>query len=234
MNAVNLLPSKHRPRQATGGKQGSSFVLLGVLGALVIAVLVYVMSVNSINQAKGDIAQAQAQATQANAQADALGAYGNFAKVKQERIADVKKLAQNRVDWERVVRELAHVLPSGVWITKADAAESAADATAATPSTVSSGPQVDLSGCAFSQPDVARAIVRLRELEGATDVSLDHSTRPEQQAGSSSSSSSAGGTACGEHGGQPNIEFAVTVTLDPATGKPYAPGKVPTSLGGGQ
>src|SRR4051794_8594552 len=120
MNAVNLLPHKHRPRQATGGGQGSSFLLLRVLGALVIAVLVYVMSVNSINEAKGDITQAQAEAARANAQADALGAYGNFAKVKQERVADVKKLAEDRTDWERVVRELAHVLPSGVWITKAE------------------------------------------------------------------------------------------------------------------
>jgi Tfp pilus assembly protein PilN len=232
MNAVNLLPAKHRPRQATGGKRGSSFVLLGMLAVVVVAVLVYVMSINSINQAKGDIAQANAQAAQANAQADALGAYGNFAKVKQARLADVKKLAEGRMDWERVVRELAHVLPSGVWINKADASDTSADATAATSTTVSSGPQVILTGCAFSQPDVARTSVRLRELDGATDVSLDHSTRPDQQP--SSGGNAGGSTTCGQHAGQPNIEFGMTVSLSPPTGTPYVPGKVVTSLGGGQ
>jgi Tfp pilus assembly protein PilN len=235
MNAVNLLPNKHRPRQATGGGQGSSFVLLGVLGAIVIAVLVYVMSVNSLNQAKSDISEAQAQAAQANAQADALGAYGNFAKVKQERVADVKKLAENRTDWERVVRELAHVLPNGVWMTKAEASDSAADAAATTPnsSTTASGASVILNGCAFSQPDVARTIVRLRELDGATDVTLDHATRPEVQS-SSSASGDAGSTGCGAHAGQPNVEFQVNVALAPEHGTPYTPGKVAASLGGGQ
>jgi Tfp pilus assembly protein PilN len=243
MNAVNLLPPKHRPRQATGGKNGSSLVLIGTLAAVVVAVLVYVLSVNSINDSKSKIAEAQAEAQRANAQADALGAYGNFAKVKQERVSTVKRLAQERVDWERVVRELAHVLPSGVWITKADASDTAsasAGGDAATPAAATTGaagtPTIDITGCAFSQPDVARTMVRLRQLEGASDVELDHSTRAEQAAssGSDSSGSSGGEGGCGTRGGQPNVEFEVKVTLDHATSAPYVPGKVPTSLGGGQ
>jgi hypothetical protein len=81
---------------------------------------------------------------------------------------------------------------------------------------------------------VARTIVRLRELDGATDVSLDHATRPEAQTSSSSSSSDAGSSTCGEHGGQPNVEFQVMVTLAPTTAKPYVDGQVAASLGGGQ
>ena len=232
MRAVNLLPAKHRPRQATGGKQGSSFVLLGVLGAVVVAVLVYVLTANSINESKGNIAQAQAEAARANAQADALGAYGNFAKVKQQRVDTVRKLAEDRVDWERFVREMAHVLPNGVWITKTDASDSAIDATTPTATTTSAGPQVDLTGCAWNQPDVARTIVRLRELDGASDVQLDHSTRPEDA--SSSTAGSGGGATCGEHGGRPNIEFEINLSLAPVKGQPYVPNKVAKSLGGGQ
>jgi Tfp pilus assembly protein PilN len=241
MNAVNLLPAKHRPRQATGGKQGSSFVLLGVLAVAVVAVLVYVMSVNSINDAKTKIADAQAEATRASAQADALGAYGNFAKVKEERVTRVKQLAQGRVDWERVLREVAHVLPSGVWVTKADAADTAdgaaagnapasAPATAAT--TAGAGPQITLQGCAPSQPAVAETIVRLRHLQGASDVQLDHSTRPESSG--SSSSSSSGGDDCGMSHGSQNYEFEVKVSLESPKPAAYVPGKVPASLGGGQ
>jgi Tfp pilus assembly protein PilN len=243
MNAVNLLPSKHRPRQATGGKQGSSFVLLGVLAAVVIALFVYVMSVNSINDSKTKIADAQAQAARANAQADALGAYGNFAKVKQDRVARVKQLAQGRVDWERVLREVAHVLPNGVWMTAADAADApsdaagagAANASASTGTTpAASGPQLTLTGCAPSQPVVAETIVRLRHLQGASDVQLDHSSRPDDQAASSSSSSSSGGTDCGTTHGSTNYQFEVKVSLESPKPADDSPRSVPASLGGGQ
>jgi Tfp pilus assembly protein PilN len=235
MNAVNLLPPKHRPRQATGGKSGSSFVLVGVLGAIVVAVLVYVLSANSINDSKTKIAEAQAETARANAQADALGAYGNFAKVKQQRVASVKDLAQKRTDWERVVLELAHVLPSGVWITNASASDSGDPAatsgspTAAPSTTTGGGASLDLAGCATSQKAVARTIVRLRQMQGASDVSLDHSTRP---AASGSSGGDSGG--CGETGGSSNFEFKATVAFEKAKAAPYKRGQVPTSLGGGQ
>jgi Tfp pilus assembly protein PilN len=238
MRAVNLLPAKHRPRQAGGGKQGSSFVLLGVLGALVVAVLLYVVTVNGINNSKTEIAQAQAEAQRANAQADSLGAYGNFAKVKQDRVSSVKKLASGRIDWERVLREVAHVLPSGVWVNKADAQDATGGATTTTTSTSSSTsgssaaqPQITLAGCAWSQPAVAEALVRLRQLDGATDVTLDHSTRPEDT-GSSGSGDTTG--SCGMHNGQPNFDFQMTVVLSSSVGETDAVGKVVDSLGGGQ
>jgi Tfp pilus assembly protein PilN len=244
MNAVNLLPAKHRPRQATGGKQGSSFVLLGVLAAVVVAVLVYLMSVNSINDSKTKIADAQAEAARASAQADALGAYGNFAKVKQDRVTRVKQLAQGRVDWERLLREIAHVLPTGVWVTKADASDTPDEASAggtgsapaapgASATTASAtAPSITLQGCAPSQPAVAATIVRLRHLQGASDIELDHSTRPESAGASSGSGSSS--TDCGTSHGSTNYEFQVKVTLESPKPAPYVSGKVPASLGGGQ
>jgi Tfp pilus assembly protein PilN len=251
VNAVNLLPQKHRPRQATGGKQGSSFVLLGVLGAIVVAVLVYVLSANSINSAKTDIAQAKADTVRANAQADALGAYGNFEKVKADRVKSVQDLATSRIDWERTLREVAHVLPSGVWITNADASDTpttdggtgavpaapagGTGASAAQPA--ATGPTVALKGCAPSQDAVAETLVRLRQLQGATDVTLDHSTKPDAataSGGSSSSAGSASATDCGTTNGATNYEFQVNVSLESPKPSPDASGQVPASLGGGQ
>jgi Tfp pilus assembly protein PilN len=240
MNAVNLLPPKHRPRQSTGGKQGSSLVLLGVLGAIVVAVLVYVLSVNSINDSKTKIAQAQAEAARANAQADALGAYGNFAKVKQDRVARVKQLAEGRIDWERTLHEVASVLPNGVWVTGADAADTpdagssgsgSGTAGAAPGTSTATGPQITLQGCAPSQPAVANTIVRLRHLQGASDIELDHSTRPESKG---AGSSGGGADDCGETNGNTNYEFEVKVSLESPKPAPYKPGQVPARLGGGQ
>src|SRR3954471_22071704 len=132
MKAVNLLPEKHRPRKPTGGQSKSGFVLLGVLGALLVGVLAYVLTLNSINSSKTKITEATVEAARLNDQANSLGPYGDFAKIKAERVASVKQLAQGRFDYERMVRELAHVLPNDVWLTNASAS-SVADSTTGAP-----------------------------------------------------------------------------------------------------
>jgi Tfp pilus assembly protein PilN len=236
MRAVNLLPEKHRPRRSSGGKSGSAYVLLGVLGLVVAAMLVYVMTLNSINSAQTDIAEAEAATTQANAQADQLGAYGDFANVKAERVAAVKQLADGRVDWERMVRELAHVLPTGVWIknasaTAAGSADGTTGATTDPAAAVPTGPTLTLTGCASSQAQVADTLVRLRQLQGATEVDLDHSTKPNETGAASDSASSSG--TCGSTGGESNYDFQVSVTFEAPTSGDKS-GNVPARLGGGE
>ena len=237
-----------KPPRPTGSKQGSSYVLLGGLGVAVVAVLLYVLTLNSINQAKTDIATAKNETAQANAQAEQLGAYGDFAKVKTERVEAVKQLAGTRMDWERLVRELAHVLPNGVWIQNASAADSAANAGTGTTAPTSAatgtgtpaadGPSLTLEGCATDQRTVADTLVRLRELQGATDVKLDHSAAPEPgsaTAGSTApSTSGSGGGDCGKTDGRDNYEFEAIVTFEPVSPESAKSGKVPARLGGGQ
>jgi Tfp pilus assembly protein PilN len=237
MRAVNLLPEKHRPRRSTGGKSGSSYILLGVLGLVVGAVLMYVVTLNSINSAKTGIAEAEAATLQANAQADQLGAYGDFAKVKEQRVAAVKQLADGRMDWERVVRELAHVLPEGVWIQNASASEvptEAGEPASSDQGTVVAGPTLTLTGCAPDQAVVADTLVRLRQLQGAVDVKLDHSTKPDETASSSSGDSASSAGNCGASGGESNYEFQAAVTLEAPMSGSGQPGNVPARLGGGE
>jgi Tfp pilus assembly protein PilN len=245
MNAVNLLPEKHRPRKPTGGKGGSGYVLLGVLGAVLLAVLGYVLTLNSINSSKSQITAAKVEAARLNDEANSLGPYGDFAKIKAERVASVKTLAEQRFDYERLVLELAHVLPQDVWLTSAAASATGADAGAAgaastTPAptaaaTPGAGPTLTLQGCARDQSEVAVTLVRLRELQGASDVTLEHSTRGADSSSTASTpAASAGGTgdqSCGDTGGKPNYAFQADVTFAPLTGT--SPDKVPNRLGGG-
>ena len=247
MRAVNLLPEKHRPRRPTGEHRGSSYVLLGVLGAVVVGVLLYVLTANSINEAKTEIADAKAETQRANAQAQQLGAYGDFAKVKAERVQSVKTLAGSRMDWERLVRELAHVLPAGVWIQNASASdgstpESGGSASPApTPpggTPAPAGPTLTVKGCAESQREVAVTLGRLREMQGATDVKLDSSAAESESSGGSGSSTpppSSSGTSgdCGETGGKSNYAFQAVVSFEQPKA-PEKPGNVPARLGGGQ
>jgi Tfp pilus assembly protein PilN len=243
MNAVNLLPEKNRPRKASSGGQGrSSYIALGVLGAVLIGLLVYVLTLNSINSSKTQITEAKAQAAQLEAQANSLGAYGDFAKIKTDRVLSVQQLAKGRFDWERLVRELAHVLPTDVWLVNASASASGAPdgaaAPAATPgATPSTDPSLSLQGCARDQSQVAVTLVRLRELQGATDVSLEHSTAGADAApGSTAPAPSSGGlgdSGCGSTHGKPNYSFQADVTFATPTATDPGTGKVPNRLGGG-
>ncbi|MEA2367691.1 MAG: hypothetical protein QOH38_409, partial [Thermoleophilaceae bacterium] len=121
MNPVNLLPAKHRPRTPTGGQQGSAYVVVGILGALLVLAVFYVLTVNGVNTNKGKVAEAKAATARAEARAGELGAYGNFSQVKQQRVQSVKQLADGRIDWERLTRGLARLLPNQVWLISASA-----------------------------------------------------------------------------------------------------------------
>ena len=245
MKAVNLLPEKHRPRKPSGGQGKSGYVALGVLGAVLVGLLVYVLTLNSINDSKTKITEATAEAARLNEQANSLGPYGDFAKIKAERVKSVEMLAQGRFDYERLVRELAHVLPTTVWLVNASASSVAPDsATAGTSgaplppagaAAPASGPTLKLQGCARDQSQVAVTLVRLRELQGAVDVSLDHSTRGNDDSASApaapAGASSGGDAGCGTTDGKPNYSFEANVTFAPPAGP--GPDTVPDRLGGG-
>jgi Tfp pilus assembly protein PilN len=256
MKPVNLLPTKDRPRTPTGTKQGSSYVVIGVLGAILVMTLIYVTTVNDINSRKGAVAKAKAETVQAQARADSLASYGNFRQVKQERVSSVQQLAGGRVDWERLARGLARVLPGGVWLLTASAsasgtpsasgASSPASSTPATPSSGSAagagaGPQVELTGCAPSEPVVAATLVRLRELSGAQDVQLNDMTQPDTPTATggapSGSTPPSGGSAasgdCGRSHGKTNYKWDATVIFAPVSSSQTSNEKVPASLGGG-
>jgi Tfp pilus assembly protein PilN len=253
MNAVNLLPPKHRPRTPTGGQQGSAYVVVGVLAGLLVLVLFYVLTVNGINSRKSEVARAKGETVQAQARAASLSGYGDFSKVKQERVSSVKQLAQGRIDWERLARGLARVLPENVWLLTANASStgqpssggsSSGASTPPSPSpspspsgsssaTAATGPKVEVTGCAPGHAEVAVTLVRLRELSGATDVTLNEISRPEKTAGSSVAGGGTDSSECGQTHGNVNAKWDATITFAQNPGASQGAGKVPNSLGGG-
>ena len=241
MNAVNLLPAKHRPRTPTGGKQGSSYAVIGVLGTVLLMVLLYVLTANGINTKKDTVARTKAETAQAETRARSLSSYGNFVQTKEQRVSSVKQLASGRIDWERLSRGLAHVLPSDVWLISATASATgstngSSPAANATPGGGGS-PSLSISGCARNQHEIAVALVRLKELSGAQDVQLGGIEQPDAAgtggAPAGSGAGSGGSQDCGTTGKDVNYKFDATVTLKPNPGSGPADQKVPASLGGG-
>jgi Tfp pilus assembly protein PilN len=202
---INLLPARYQPARASGQRPGIGYAAIGTLAALLVMVLLYVVTNNSINDAKEKTAKAQAEQQVAQVRIGQLQAYGDFAQLKQSREAAVKGVAQVRFDYERLMREVALVLPHDTYLTSFSASGGAA--------TTATGPTLTVSGCAPSHPGVATVIVRLRKLHSVTDVNL-------------SNSSKSGTPPC-------KVTWAATLTFNPETA-PTVQEPVPARLGGGQ
>jgi hypothetical protein len=254
MRAVNLLPEEFRPRQPAGDARGAHIVL-GVLGALLVMALAYAVTANQVNSRKTEVATAEAEAEQAEAKARAGGSFTDFRRIKETRLASVKELAQVRFDWERLLRELALVMPEDTWIldmnasttsTDASSPGGAADSSSPTPSTSSPSasapaggaaaagaisPTLHISGCALKQPDVAVLMVRLRKLHRVTDVQLGESMQEEDEGASAGGGDSASENTDGCGGKR--FKFDMTVTFFPMDPDSVKPLRVPASLGGG-
>ena len=241
MRPINLLPEKHRARTPGAGASGGAYVLVGILAGLLLMLLAFVVTTNQINSRKDQTTRAENEARQAEAKAASLQSFGDFSQVKEQRVQSVKQLAEGRFDWERLVRELAHVLPERVYLTDVDAA-AVPEQTGTTPAAsggVPGGPALQLTGCARRQPDVAVTMLRLRRLHRAIDVRLAESTRDPDAA---STAGTPAGTPAGSTGGEgapecPYYTFDATVAFNATPAEAARPDgenvRIPASLGGG-
>ena len=231
MRPVNLLPQSARPYVASGKAGGGSYIVIGVLAALVLAVAAYVLTTNKITTKQNDIAQAQQQTKAAQAKSAGLEKYGEFNQVAAARVQSVGSLAVNRIDYERLLRETSRVLPAGVWLSSLDAEASGGStepAAAGSTSTTATNPSVHLIGCAPSQDSVATTLVRLRAIHGSDEVQLNDSGKA-LTFGTTGSSTGGDNGSCGT-----NFAFDIVVNLtNQVTGFGDQGQKVPAVLGGG-
>jgi Tfp pilus assembly protein PilN len=193
MRPVNLIPSEERPGGRRPARSGPlAYVIVGALAAAVIGVAVLAVTDNQISESKAEIATLEDERAQVEARAQALDAYTQFHALREQRTATVSSLADSRFDWERVMRELALVLPSDVWLTNltgtASPGVSVDGASSVTLRSTIPGPALELTGCATSQDAVAGFVQALKEVDGVTRVGVESSTLPSGSSGGASAS----------------------------------------------
>jgi Tfp pilus assembly protein PilN len=258
VRAVNLIPGEQRPGGGGPGASTGSYVVLGVLAAVVVAVAAYVLAGNTVNSRKAEVARVSAQATTTEQQAAALKPYQQFAALRQARVTTVASLAASRFDWERVMSDLARALPNDVWLTSLtgtvapgvslDDANSSGE-TGALRSAVQS-PALELLGCTESQSEVSRVMARLRLLHGVTRVSLASSEKTDASGGAAGGASPGGNSSDCRNGsahlpqfeivvffkGQPNVAGAAAGGSTPGAVPPTGaqPVTTPTANGAGK
>jgi Tfp pilus assembly protein PilN len=217
LRPVNLLPPRYRPARASGDRPGIGYAAIGAHAVLLVMVLLFVVTSNGIKDAENKTAIAQAEQQAAQVRIGQLQAYGDFAALKVSREQAVAGVAQVRFDYERLMREVALVLPHNTYLTTFSATGSGG-ATATAGTATATGPSVNVGGCAPSHPGVSVAIVRLRKLHNVQDVELNSSTKA---AGTATT-----GVPC-------KVTWAASLTFSPESA-PTVQTSVPARLGGGQ
>jgi Tfp pilus assembly protein PilN len=228
---VNLIPQEQRRRTPADGSGKGAYGVLGMLAVLLVMAVAYVLTANTVTDRKNQADEARVEAEQLEAKAQSKGDFSAFEQIAQTRVQSVTGVAATRFDWERFMRELSRVMPAGSWLISADASvtgETAGGATtgATAPAAdgTATGPSALLTGCTPKHSDVARMMVRLRQLHRVTDVELRQSSRED---GAEAATVDNCGTV---------TAFDIAVTFSPTAPVSEAPrgaARVPVSLGGG-
>lgn len=199
MRPLNLIPPEERRGESAPLRAGMlSYVVIAALAAALVAVFAYVSFANEIDSNKSDIASLQARQALASEQAAGSEPYTQFASLLDARSATVTSLAQSRFDWERVLRELALVIPRDVTLKSLSARVIAGTSDSASTATSSiAGPSLDITGCAAGQEGVARFLAALKDIDGVTRVGMQSSAL-----GSAADSGAAGGATTPAGGGE--------------------------------
>jgi Tfp pilus assembly protein PilN len=229
MKAVNLIPSEQRRAQATGKQNGSSYIVIGVLVTLLALVGAYVFTSNNVKDRNSKAAAAKVQADRLEAEVAQRGAFTNFSDIKKTRLTSVVTVASTRFDWERLMRELSRVMPEGSWLQSSDSSVTGdvegETTTNDTGTAVAPMPKANLVGCTPDQSDVARMMVRMRQIHRVTDVKLNESST---EVGDNTEITA---NSCGKY-----YQFNITLSFSQTplgTEAPRGESSVPASLGGG-
>jgi Tfp pilus assembly protein PilN len=210
MRPVNLIPPEERLGTRRPMRSGPlAYIVVGALAAALLGVTTLVTTSNTISDREAEVTRVEGEIVSAEAEVQALTPYTQFHQVREQREATVASLANSRFDWERVMRELALILPRDVWLTSLNA--SAAGGGGEGGFGVA-GPALQLSGCATSQAGVAGFIEALREIDGVTRVGMQGSTSGGEE---SASSGSATGASCSSTKSF-ITQFQMTVAFDAA------------------
>ena len=255
MRPVNLIPPEARRGDKAPTRTGAlSYVIVGVLAVALVGVTGVVLTNNQISDREAEKSSLEARLTEAKARAERVSAFADFASLQQAREQTVEGLAHSRFDWERVLRELAIVIPDDVWLTSLSAKVSPTvqlgDADAGTGSSSSAtgmesvqGPALEIQGCGAGHDAVAGFLAALRDIDGVTRVSVLSSNLPDRSSASETSTGAGSGGASGDCATRSFIsKFEIVTAFDavqveasteatetpPATSEPTASGPTPS------
>ena len=215
MRPANLIPADERRDRGHG--LGAAPVAYAIVAALLIAigaVTLLVVTDNQISTRKAEVTEVRKEVASAKARASQLSAYTLFHATSEGRSVTISNLAKSRFDWEKVMRQLALVIPPGVRLTnltgtvKPDVSVGGGESVSLRSGIA--GPALAIAGCGKGQESVAGFITALKDIDGVTRVGVQDST-------SSDAGGGEGGTTSASANCSPSeARFQMAVAFDAA------------------
>lgn len=187
MRAVNLLP---RDVERQGADAGRTPILVaggGIAAVTAAAVVLFISASGSVSDQRSQLESVEAAIAPLPGTGQPAVAPSAIAQERTDRVAALAAALSTRVPVDRLLRELAYVLPEDAWLTgltasaPATTAPTGAPAGSATP-TATATPGVTIQGATYSHQSVARVLARLAALPTLADVRLTASARVEAAA----------------------------------------------------
>jgi Tfp pilus assembly protein PilN len=218
MRPVNLIPLEERSGERRPTRTGPMpYLVLGMLVAVLAGVTALVVTGNQVADRKSEVAKLEREDAVARARAERLVAYTQFRTLREQRVQTVTSLADSRFDWERVMRELALVLPHDVWLTSLAASAGGGAEGGSGGGGLSgsiAGPSLTISGCAAGHDGVAGFVTALKEIDGVTRVGVESSELASEGEAGGGSEGGGGGSECQTR--EFIASFNMTVAFDAA------------------
>ncbi|HEX3241648.1 MAG TPA: PilN domain-containing protein [Solirubrobacterales bacterium] len=219
MRPVNLIPPESRRGQNAPLRSGPlPYIAIGALVAVLLGVTALVLVGNQISDHKADLTRLEAEDEVATARAEKLAGFTQFRTMREQRLATVASLADSRFDWQRVMQELALILPHDVWLTELIATASAESGNSGgglrgeIP-----GPALEIKGCGVGHESVAAFVTDLKDIDGVTRVAVESSEVAPPASPAGAGDASGGGSAEGSCQTRSFLaQFEITIAFDAA------------------
>jgi Tfp pilus assembly protein PilN len=175
VRAVNLLP---RDDASQNGKIPPLPVLVGCVGAVLVAAVLafaYLSASGGVATKQHALEDAQAQLAAIPAPTAPPAVVSQLPQERRARVTALSTVLGQRVNWDRLLREMSQVVPNDVWLTAMNAlAPSAAAPTDPNAATTPQG--FTVTGCTYSQDSVARFLARLAIVPDLAGITLQRSS----------------------------------------------------------
>jgi Tfp pilus assembly protein PilN len=207
MRAVNLLPGDLN-RESSGRSRAPYLVAGGGIAAVTAVAVVLVMSASStVSEQRAQLESVEAAIARIPTPTQPAVASGVIAQERTDRVAALAAALSTRVPVDRLLRELAFVLPDDAWLTGL----SATAPVSGEPADAAAGgvPGVTIQGVTYSHESVARVLARLAALPTLSDVQLTASALVDPSADADSTATKKSKKQ------RPVVTFTITASVRP-------------------
>ena len=178
MRSVNLLPRDVHQARSDGGRTPLLVVGGGLAAVTAASVVMFLSASGALSDQRAQLEAVEEAIARIPKKESPAIAPGTIVQERSERTTAFSAALATRVPVDRLLRELAYVLPEDAWLTALSASvpASAAGVPATTPSS-STVQSVSIIGATYSHSSVARVLSRLAAVPSLDNVRLTGSAR---------------------------------------------------------